>query len=72
MFPNSFIEQEIHVLAFDSPKAVLRHLQMTGVNAIENISWTKKDLINFESAYKNLCSRRTTLTYNPIYIKICS
>ena len=70
IFPGSFIEQEIHILSFSTPKDVLRHLQLTGVNAIENISWTKKDLIRFENGYKNFCSIRPTLTYNPIYIRI--
>lgn len=70
IFPDSFIEQEIHILSFSTPKDVLRHLQLTGVNAIENISWTKKDLIRFENGYKNFCSIRPTLTYNPIYIRI--
>jgi len=64
------IEEEIHIMGFDSPKDVLRHLQLTGVNAIESKAWTKKDLLKFENGYKNLCSGRTTLTYNPIYIKI--
>lgn len=70
MFPNSTIETEIHIMAFENPKEVLRHLQLTGVNGVENQKWTKKDLIKFENGYKNLCNRRTTLTYNPIYIKI--
>lgn len=72
MFKNAYIEPEIHIMAFDSPKSVLKHLQLTGVNGIQNISWTKKDLIKFENGYKNLCSLRPTLTYNPIYIKILS
>lgn len=72
MFPNATIEPEIHIMAFDTPKDVLKHLQLTGVNAIENTHWTKKDLINFENGYKNFCSKRPTLTYNPIYIKILS
>lgn len=70
MLPLSTIESEIHILAFDSPKEVLKHLQLTGVNGVENKIWTKKDLANFENGYKNFCSRRATLTYNPIYIKI--
>ena len=70
MFPSSTIETEIHIMAFDTPKDVLKHLQLTGVNGIENRAWTKKDLIKFENGYKNLCNRRPTLTYNPIYIKI--
>ena len=70
MFPKALIEPEIHIMAFDSPKDVLRHLQLTGVNGVESTAWTKKDLIKFENGYKNLCSSRPTLTYNPIYIKI--
>ena len=72
MFPQSIIEPEIHIMAFDTPKDVLKHLQLTGVNAIENTHWTKKDLTKFENGYKNLCSKRPTLTYNPVYIKILS
>ena len=70
MFPNSLIEREIHIMAFDSPKDVLKHLQLTGVNSVESQRWTKKDLTKFENGYKNLCNRRPMLTYNPIYIKI--
>ena len=72
MFPNAIIEPEIHIMAFESPKDVLKHLQSTGVNALEQTTWTKKDLIKFENGYKNFCSRRPTLTYNPVYIKIIS
>lgn len=72
MFPNALIEPEIHIMAFDSPKDVLKHLQLTGVNGIESQSWTKKDLIKFENGYKNICSHRPTLTYNPIYVRILS
>ena len=70
MFPNNIIEPEIHIMAFDSPKDVLKHLQLTGVNGVENQVWTKKDLIKFENGYKNICCTRPTLTYNPIFIKI--
>ena len=69
-FPQANIYPEIHIMAFENPKEVLKHLQLTGVNAIESIHWTKKDLIKFENGYKNLCNRRPTLTYNPVYIKI--
>ena len=70
MFPSSTIEPEIHIMAFENPKEVLRHLQLTGVNGVESQRWTKKDLIKFENGYKNLCNRRPTLTYNPVYIRI--
>ena len=72
MLPNAEVYPEIHILAFDTPKDVLKHLQLTGVNAIESTSWTKKDLIKFENGYKNLCNKRPTLTYNPIYVRILS
>ena len=72
LFPQANIYTEIHIMAFDTPKDVLKHLQLTGVNAIENTHWTKKDLTKFENGYKNLCSKRPTLTYNPVYIKILS
>ena len=67
---SSKIEEEIHIVSFNNPKDVLRHLQATGVNAIESKSWTKSDLLKFENGYNNLCSRRITLTYNPIYVLI--
>ena len=70
MFQNSIIEPEIHIMAFNTPKDVLKHLQLTGVNGVENKTWTKKDLTKFENGYQNICNRRPTLTYNPIYIKI--
>ncbi len=70
MFPQSEVIPEIHIMAFDTPKDVLKHLQLTGVNAIENKSWTKKDLTKFENAYRNICPNRPTLTYNPIYLKL--
>ena len=70
MFPNYVIyPQEIHVMSFKTPKDVLKHLQHTGVNAIQNEQWTKGDLKNFEDAYSSLCVKIPTLTYNPIYVK---
>ena len=63
-------EEEIHIMSFKTPKDVLKHLHLTGVNAIESKSWTKKDMKNFENGYNNFCSNRPTLTYNPIYIML--
>ncbi len=65
-----FLEEEVHIMGFDSAKDVLRHLHNTGVNALENKFWTKSDLAKFEKHYNNLCRRRPTLTYNPVYVKI--
>jgi malonyl-ACP O-methyltransferase BioC len=67
---NAKTEEEIHVMSFETPKDVLKHLQLTGVNAIENKVWTKKNLIQFEQGYSSLCATRPTLTYHPIYVRI--
>lgn len=64
------IEEEIRVLAFKSPKDILKHLQLTGVNALEEAKWTKTDFRKFENGYNNFCSNIPTLTYHPIYILI--
>lgn len=64
------IDEEAHILAFKTPKDVLKHIKLTGVNAIDETKWTKSDMIRFEKGYNNFCSFRPTLTYNPIYIKI--
>jgi malonyl-CoA O-methyltransferase len=49
------IEEEVRIMAFNTPKDVLKHIQNTGVNAISSEVWTKKDLISFD---KNLSSPR--------------
>lgn len=60
---------EIHIMSFNEPKDVLKHLKLTGVNAIENTVWTKKDLKRFEQEYSSICGNKITLTYNPLYLK---
>lgn len=72
LFPDGVVYSEIHVMEFASPKDVLKHLQLTGVNAIRNKSWTKGDLSKFEKAYKSICSFSPLLTYNPVYIKLAA
>ncbi len=64
------IEEEAHVLAFKTPKDVLKHIKSTGVNALNEAYWTRADLSSFEKGYNNFCSCHPTLTYNPIYIKL--
>jgi len=63
-------DEEIYVLSFKTPREVLKHIKLTGVNSIENTHWTKSDLTKFENAYNNFCSQKPTLTYNPIYVKV--
>ena len=67
---NPIIDEEVWVMAFKTPKEILKHIQNTGVNALSSEVWTKNDLINFENEYNVFCSNHPTLTYNPIYIKI--
>lgn len=67
---NNVVEQEMHVMAFKTPKDILKHIKSTGVNALERVSWTKTDMQNFEKGYNNFCSGVPTLTYHPIYVKI--
>ena len=67
---NYELHEEIYVTSYKTPIDVLKHIKYTGVNALSQEHWTKKDLRTFESAYNNFCSYRPTLTYNPIYIKI--
>ena len=70
MFPDAIIyPPEIHIMSFNEPKDVLKHLKLTGVNAIENTVWTKKDLKRFEQEYSSICGNKITLTYNPLYVK---
>lgn len=64
------IEQEMHVMAFKTPKDILKHIKSTGVNALEIVSWTKSDMQKFENGYNNFCSKSPTLTYHPIYVLI--
>ncbi len=58
------------VMKFSTPIDVLRHIKLTGVNALSNNHWTKRDLINFEKAYPVNDFGKSTLTYHPVYIKL--
>lgn len=64
------IKEETHTINFKSPAEVLRHIKLTGANAICETKWTKSDMLNFESKYNNWCNNAPILTYNPVYIKI--
>lgn len=66
------IDEEKLVMNFENPKAVLKHLKYTGVNAISKQHWTKSDLIEFEKKYYELCPTGIVLTYHPIYVKLLS
>ena len=65
------IEEQIP-LYFASPKDILQHIKQTGVNGVEPTHWTKNDLLNFVSAYKQFFvqDKGYVLTYHPVYV-IC-
>jgi len=62
------LKEEKIKLKFNSPKEVLYHIKNTGVNGVSRVSWTKKDLENFEKKYNEICGENITLTYHPIYV----
>lgn len=57
-------------LTFGTPLEVLYHLKHTGVAAVRQQAWTKRDLQDFCDKYARLFSdgRSVTLTCHPIYI----
>ncbi len=59
-------------LYFDTPKDVLRHLKLTGANALKEFKFTKSRLLKFEEEYKHMFSEngKVYLTYNPVYFLI--
>lgn len=66
-----FKEEKIK-LYFDTPLEVLKHIKLTGVNAIKEHRFTKSALKEFEKNYNELYSEngKVYLTYNPIYLII--
>lgn len=69
IFKNLEYESKTYVMNFKTPKEVLMHLKLTGVNSLEQKHWTKSNLKEFEKKYFELCSGEPILTYNPVYIK---
>lgn len=58
-------------LAFDTPLDVLRHIRATGVNSIRHARWTKRELSDFETRYRNgfrNAEGQVTLTYHPVLL----
>ena len=64
---NEIVEDK-NVLTFNNPKEVLHQIKDTGVNAINNESWTKGKLKEFEMNYPKQENGCVELTYNPIYV----
>lgn len=53
---------------FNTAYEILKHLKLCGVNSIEAIKWTKKDLQIFEDKYTRLfkSDNKLILTYHPM------
>lgn len=65
-----YAEEDRHVLLFDDPVDVLRHVKKTGVNASSSSSaWTRGRLQEFSKAYtcRFLQEGQCPLTYHPVY-----
>lgn len=65
-----YSQEETMTLSFDSPLEVLHHLKRTGVTAMKETFWTKRDLRAFCERYTEQFSNggSVCLTYHPIYI----
>ena len=69
-FKIELIEEEFHMLEFDSPLAVLQHLKKTGVNVSGDPTiWTKGRMDAFIKDYnaRFAVDGKVTLTYHPFY-----
>lgn len=60
--------EECLQLLFGSPRRVLTHLRLTGVNGVSKQAWTKSDLKTFERRYREEFGQNgeVPLTYHPI------
>lgn len=71
-FEIVMMKNEVHLMYFEHPRAVLQHLKETGVTATGQHRWTKTSLQQFYQDYEqfalNLASDkpRYPLTYSPI------
>lgn len=69
-FEILYFHSEIINLEFSSANEILKHLKLSGVNAIEKTNWTKKDLAEFSKKYNALFKAsdgKLTLTYEPLF-----
>ncbi len=56
-------------LYFNNPVEVLKHMRLTGVNALTSARWNKSDLENFTNGYQFYkTTKGFPLTYNPFIL----
>lgn len=75
LLPNDLalkhIEQETHIVKFNSVRDLLMHLRNTGVNAKSQQQWSRQRLATFEQKYSDRFSdqeKKICLSYAPIYV----
>lgn len=66
IFNGAKIEQEIHTLQFKNPNELLKHLKLTGVNAIQKKALSIKKIKNSMEILDKKFQNK--LTYKPVYI----
>ncbi len=68
-FDILYKKREEEVIYFDSAIDILRHLKLTGVNALSQRRWTKRNIDEFETEYikRFKTHKGLRLTYNPLY-----
>lgn len=57
-------------LEFNSVADILKHLKLSGVNALNSTAWTKSDLKDFSNKYNKLfknSNNKLVLTYQPLF-----
>lgn len=69
---NTLVVEETINMFFDKPIDVLRHIKLTGANAVKEMQMTKSMLKDFEIKYNEKFAQknRVQLTYNPVYLII--
>lgn len=69
-FKIIYLHSENINVEFKNAQEILKHLKKSGVNALEKIIWTKKDLKKFDDKYNKLfrnSNGKLELTYQPLY-----
>ena len=69
---NTIVVEETINMFFDTPIGVLKHIKLTGANAVKEMTMTKSLLKDFEIKYNEKFAQknRVQLTYNPVYLII--
>ena len=67
--PFAFATQSADVFSHGAIE-ILKHLKLTGVNAVKEMKLTKSKIESFEENYRKLHTKKdkVILTYNPVYI----